>query len=590
MRLSPNAVASRKALTPIGICLLFLLLGFFVAPNLAWLIVENPKKDVFEELLLPGLATMALLFSISQRLWIGAVLIAPWVILAPFESYYIVDFGKPSDAHLMGILSDSSLLEASDFISGVFPALGGMALFSSFLVATFGYLAFREQWNWSGRSRYWILVASVFALGLPEIAKLNAPSRSLPVPAALAARHFGAELADEHVPELFDYLLPVYPVGLLGRLHIFTEQRKALIKAQQKLVDFRFGAVQQTSGDKRQIFVLVIGESGRPDHWQLNGYPRKTTPRLMDVERIVSFRDAFSSWAWTRMSVPLMLTRKSSLDNNQFFPERSFISAFREAGFKTYWFSTQSPLGPHDSSIALHAAESHTTKYINPLDYKSAGVYDGALLAPLDGVLEQREQKVLIVLHTLGGHFNYADRYPETFDEFKPSLKGVKGAGLQKPSLKTEFNNSYDNSVLYLDYFLSEVIMRLKATDGLASMLYMADHGENLFDGVCDKAGHGRGNEYDFRTPALWWSSSEYEKVFPEKVLAIKSRANSPIATTNIFHSMLDSANIRYPNEDFTQSLFDRRWQPSSRITQDKIDFDLAARDEVCKKILPTHQ
>lgn len=570
---------------------LFLLMALLVVtPNLVWFAVDGGVKNVSQEILLPALATLGILLSLSGRLWVGALLLVPWVILAPFESYYIFDFGKPSDAHLIGILSDTDLAEASNFISGIFAMLGGMALISGCLAIVFVSLAFREKWMWGGRTRYWVLFASILALGLPEIVKLNGPSRSLSIPAALAARHPGAELADDHVPELFDYLLPVFPVGVLGRWYTYAEQRRALIDAKQLLADFRFGASQEALGEKRQIYVLVIGESGRPDHWQLNGYSRETMPRLMGESRVVSFRNAFSAWAWTRMSVPLMITRKSALDNNQFFPERSFISAFREAGFKTYWFSTQSPLGPHDSSIALHAAESHVTKFLNPLDYKSAGVVDGALLAPLDGVLEGRGQKVLIVLHTLGGHFNYADRYPVDFDKFQPSLKGVKGASLHKPALKMEFNNAYDNSVLYLDFFLSEVIKRLSDTDSVSFMFYMADHGENLFDGVCDKAGHGRGNEYDFRTPALWWSSLKYEKAFPEKVAALISRVNSPIATTNIFHSMLDGANIRYPDENLTRSLFSSLWQSTPRITQNKIDFDLADRDETCKKLLPTLQ
>jgi glucan phosphoethanolaminetransferase (alkaline phosphatase superfamily) len=581
---------TNKVPTPVGICLLSLLIFVVISPNLVWFVAEGVTKNVLQERLLPGLATVGVLLSITRRLWVGALFIAPWAILASFESYYIFDFGKYSDAHLIGIISEADLAEASNFITGLFALLGGVALFTGCLVIAFIYLAFSRRWSWNGRERYWVLCACIFALCLPEIAKLNGPSRSLPIPEVLAARQFGAELADDHVPELFDYLLPVYPIGVLGRWYTYAEQRRALFDAKKKLADFQFGAIQEDSSDKRQIYVLVIGESGRPDHWQLNGYSKETTPLLVGIERVVSFRNAFSAWAWTRMSVPLMITRKSALDNNQFFQERSFITAFREAGFKTYWFSTQSPLGPHDSSIALHAAESHVTKFLNPLDYKSAGIVDGALLAPLDGVLDRGEPKVLIVLHTLGGHFNYADRYPEEFDKFQPSLKGVKGASLHKPAMKVEFNNSYDNSVLYLDYFLAEVIRRLTSLDVVASMFYMADHGENLFDGLCDKAGHGRGNEYDFRTPALWWSSVEYEKVHPAKVNAIKTRVDSPIATTDIFHSMLDSANIRYPDENLSRSLFSSRWKTSPRITQDKIDFDLAARDETCKKLLPTHQ
>lgn len=568
--------------------LLFLLAFSVILPNLAYFSVDG--SFVPQEILLLGLATVGILLTLSARLWISALLLAPWAILAPFEGYYIFDFGKPSDTHLMGIIGDTNIAEASSFMSGIMALLGGLGLICGLIAATAIFLAFRLRWSWHGRSRYWVLLASILALSLPEVAKLNGPSRSLPLQVTQAARAPGAELADDNSPELFDYLLPVYPLGLLGRLYIYAKQRSALNDAKQMLASFHFVATQEAIGGQRQIFLLVIGEAGRPDHWQLNGYHRETTPRLIGLESVISFRDAYSSWAWTRMSVPLMLTRKSALDNNQFFPERSFISAFREAGFRTYWLSTQSPLGPHDSSIALHAAESHETRYLNPLDYKSAGAFDGALLVPLDEVLKRGEPKVLVVLHTLGSHFNYADRYPDEFDHFKPSLKGIKGASLHKPALKTEFNNSYDNSIRYLDFFLSEIIRRLTETDSIASMFYVADHGENLFDGDCDKAGHGRGNEYDFRISALWWYSPNYGRVFPEKVETVRSRVNSPIATTNVFHSMLDGANIHYPGEVLELSLFNSSWKPSRRITQNKLDFDLAMRDSACKKLLPTLQ
>ena len=567
-------------------CGVLILAFVLMLPNLSWLSVEGRPPGFLGEILLPGLATVALLLSLKSKLWVGALLLSPWTVLAPFESYYILDFGKPSDSHLIGILSDTTVVEAGGFITGIAGRLGLLSLAVTFVAIFVVFRAFRQQYQWRGRSRYWVLSSCVLALLLPEVAKLNAPSRALQIQVAQAARAPGAELADDASPELFDYLLPVYPTGVPVRMLTYARQRRALNDAMAMLADFRFEASQAALNGRRQIYVLVIGEAGRPDHWQLNGYRRETTPHLNGIERLVSFRDAFSPWAWTRMSVPLLLTRKPALDGNQFFPERSLVSAFRETGFRTYWFSTQSPLGPHDSSIALHAAEAHETKYLNPLDYKSAGVFDGALLAPLDEVLKRGEEKVFIVLHTLGGHFNYADRYPDNFDYFQPSLKGVKDASLHKPEQKVEFNNSYDNSVRYVDYFLSRIIKRLSATDSIASLFYIADHGENLFDDDCDKAGHGRGNEYDFRVAALWWHSAKYANDYPEKVAAARSRIDSPIATSNVFHSMLDVANIHYPGERLDLSLFDPRWQPSLRITQDKIDFDSVARDNICKKLV----
>jgi lipid A ethanolaminephosphotransferase len=47
---------------------------------------------------------------------------------------------------------------------------------------------------------------------------------------------------------------------------------------------------------------------------------------------------------------------------------------------------------------------------------------------------------------------------------------------------QTEIDNSYDNAILYTDYFLSEVINFLKKydEDHATAMLYVSDHGESL--------------------------------------------------------------------------------------------------------------
>jgi glucan phosphoethanolaminetransferase (alkaline phosphatase superfamily) len=567
---------------------LFVVVVVAIAPNLAWLAVDSPPRNLVVEILLPALATVGLLLSLAGRLWVGVLLLLPWVVLAPFEAYYILDFGRPSDTHLLGVIADSDVAEASTFLSGIAGGLAALSLAGGALAVFALQRARRWRITWVGRTRWWALLASALALALPQLVDLDGPPHSLPIENLQASMlDPNDNLAKDFRTHIFDYLLPVYPVGVPGRFHAYLEQRRALSRAKERLEGFRFHARQESVAG-REVHVLVIGETGRPDRWQLNAYHRETNPRLMTIEGLVSFKDAFSPWTSTRMSVPLLLTRKSPVDHKVFFPERSLISAFREAGFRTYWLSTQSPLGPHDSSIALHAAEAHEVRFLNPLGYQAGGVLDGALLKPLAEILARDEPKVLVVLHTLGGHFNYADRYPDDLDVFRPSLKGVRNPSLHQLALKEELNNSYDNSLLYLDFFLAEVIGYLSAVDALTTLFYIADHGENLFDGECDKSGHGRDNEYDFRVAALWWPSARYAEAFPEKVATARSRTASPIATSNVFHSLLDAASIRYPDEDPALSLFSPAWRPAARITQNGIDFDLASRDPICKKLLPT--
>ena len=84
---------------------------------------------------------------------------------------------------------------------------------------------------------------------------------------------------------------------------------------------------------------------------------------------------------------------------------------------------------------------------------------------------------MFIVLHTYGSHFNYHERYPAEFRIYTPD----KAEGIRQ-SYKKELRNAYDNSIRYTDYVLGEIVDMLKKKEVCASMLYLSDHGEDIFD------------------------------------------------------------------------------------------------------------
>lgn len=553
-----------------------------LAPNLMWLHQASGVAVPYAPLA-ANLVAIMVVFALGGRLWIGALLLLPLAVLAPVEIFYIHTYGHPSDAHLLGILSETDSGEAGNYLRGA----GWMALGAAVIACAACILAARALFlngsAWPSRIRVWVLLGggSAGALLAFQNMPLSSAEAAVATDVAYISEMDAAVIGGESSRSVRE-LTSSYPLGLPFRVAAYMEQRAGLEKAQEALRDFQFGAYQAERSPRRQIHVLVIGETGRPDRWQLNGYARATTPRLANTEGVVSFSDVVSSWAWTRMSVPVLLTRKPDRDTNAFFAEKSLIAAFREAGFKTYWFSTQSPLGKHDSSVALHAHEADEVRFLNPATYSGSGVYDGALLAPLEQVLAREEPKQLIVLHTLGSHFNYADRYPEAFDVFRPSSKGRKDASLHDNAQKVALNNSYDNSVLYTDYFLAEVIKRVNNTRSEATLLYTADHGENLFDGECDKSGHGHATERDFRVASIWWNSRAYEEAWPDKVGWVRKRRSEAVSTGHVFHSMLDAAHIRLPGQNTSRSLLSEEWEPSERWTQGGLDFDTAVREPIC--------
>ena len=198
--------------------------------------------------------------------------------------------------------------------------------------------------------------------------------------------------------------------------------------------------------------MLVIGESARADRWAINGYARPTSPHLSSTPNLVSFHDVVSIATATRVSVPIILTRKPADFAESFaFPERSVVSLFKEAGFHTVWLSNQALVGQYDTPISVYAKEADVPAFLNPSSYDVQTPFDEVLLGPLKSALTSEHAAVFVVVHMLGSHFNYRHRYPEAFDQFHPSPTPHDPVSLHDPRWKEALNNAYDNSILYTD-------------------------------------------------------------------------------------------------------------------------------------------
>ena len=89
-----------------------------------------------------------------------------------------------------------------------------------------------------------------------------------------------------------------------------------------------------------------------------------------------------------------------------------------------------------------------------------------------------------IVLHLGGGSHGpiYRDRHPPEFQQFEPMCTDADVAN--KCSLE-QIYNSYDNTILYVDHVLGQVMQTLDQSRVPYVFIYLSDHGESLMeDGV----------------------------------------------------------------------------------------------------------
>lgn len=330
----------------------------------------------------------------------------------------------------------------------------------------------------------------------------------------------------------------VVPQGLVT-LELYREEARLFAASRA----FTFGATRPAPVAAPEVYVLVIGETSRPDHWGLNGYARDTSPRLSRQGNLVSFTDLITQSPSTSQAVPLMLTRATAEDYARAAREKSIITAFKEVGFATYWYTPQE-VSHWGGFIHHYAAEADVRRYFDRR-------HDGAMLAPFSEVLAQVSRptdKVLFVLHTMGSHFAFENRYPAEFRRFS-----ARPAGSRREHLV----NTYDDSIRYTDHVLAEVIARLEARrDVVSAVLFVSDHGENLLDDERGLFGHAMGTPYDLRTAGLFWWSDAYARRRPEAVESVRANARRRLSTAVVFHSLADLAGIHADGVDLARSLF----------------------------------
>jgi glucan phosphoethanolaminetransferase (alkaline phosphatase superfamily) len=349
------------------------------------------------------------------------------------------------------------------------------------------------------------------------------------------------------------YLKKVYPYDLIYRSYQVYDTKKEMKEGLKKIHDFRFEAQKLDSLQEKEVYVFVIGETGRYSNYSLNGYEKETSPLLSQTNNLISYTDFFSEANITSSSLSLILTRASARNYNLSFVEKSFVDAFKEAGFKTYWIANQSG----NNNFIRRISNDTDKAYFKETTFKETDNFDEQLWVVLDKILAKDDKKALIVLHTLGSHFRYNFRYPENYEKFKPSLKGAFDYALISSKNKKLFINTYDNSILYTDFFLSNTINKIDRLKSVSAFVYVADHGENLFDTDEHIVFHGgsKYTKYDFHVPFFVWTSEKYNLQYPEKVTCLRQNKDKKLNTSHIFYSLLDMAHITFPEQILTKSI-----------------------------------
>ena len=533
-------------------------------------------------------------------------LLLPAFIALPTEVYLYTYYGQGISTHHLGIIAETSPKEALEFLGQtVWLMLAVMVAVLLWWGSTWRVALRTRALDWDDASR-WLTLAllaagaavAIYGDEFGSAARAAAPSASASASAPAdqatpAADRSGWKLRPlphwARLPLEFDAFSQSWPFGLLARGRDFYRERQHLADLGRRNSAFAFSARQGQADAEPEIVVMVIGESSRYDRWSLNGYERETNPLLKLETNLVTLADVITPVSATRLSIPVMISRKTAMQSlKDGFAEKSFLTAYKEAGFKTWWLSNQVSFGKFDTPVSVFAKEAEVIQFLNLGGFTDNSNFDEVLFAPLRNAMDDPAPKKLIVLHTLGSHWNYSHRYPKQFDRWQPSLHGVDKPVYTDLNIKPQLNNSYDSSILYTDWFLANVIGELKTTGQRSAMMYVADHGQTLYDKSCGIAFHGHNTQFEFHIPAFVWYSDQYQAHYPDKVAQLQRNRKKRLSTENVFHTLLDLADIRYGDEQLAWSVVNREFTPHKRYVDSYgwTDYDNATLKGDCREVI----
>mgnify|MGYP000969235890 CR=1 FL=1 len=499
------------------------ILLFLLSPNIYFAFLTELNNSIAVNYLLTSLVyVLPIFFILIYWEWtkIGVFILSLFFIISLVETTMIVLFKNYILAgNILSVINTNNEEAGSFFANSIKLTIYWIPIVILFVVAIHSY---RKRENiLNGKFKLLVILGS-FLLAFGFIFyKIN-----LTYKRKLTYSYFVPTRILNRSP--FNFFYQVYNVYDYYRLRGYIEESE----------NCSFASTKQDSLKEKEIYILAIGESLRYDNLSLNGvYERETTPNLEKEENLILFDNYYSTSCLTMFSVPQIITRATPENYELNYKEKSIFLPFKETGFKTYCICWKN----------LLSYETYLTKGVDSLIIveKDKEIVDWV------NQLSEKNDKVFFILQFLGNHSFYYN-YEVEFERYKPNINNYSEKEKNSDSL---YINAYDNTILYTDYILSEIINTLKMQNAVGTMLFISDHGENV-----TKTGGGHGGDCspvktEYHVPLIVWYSDLYEKYYSDKTEIIKANKTKKLNANNIFYTVLDLAHISIEKEKSNETM-----------------------------------
>jgi len=502
--------------------ILVLALYFSFVLNLGFWQFVSERIDIASD----GMFVLSLLcLMIICFIWFFSLLVIPvlgkpiiiiLLLISSLANFFTYNAGIAIDLEMIRNVFETDLREASDFITlssicwvmvtGVLPAI--------FLVL---YKVQYHSWKKE------LLIRTVFFLV-----------------GAIMVGGFSVTLTKEYASFFRNHNKGRKIINTFNYIHYTVQYFQKTSLAQREFVWLDREATSGSPNGKNLV-ILVVGETARAANFSLNGYGRETNP-LLSGQNIVNFRDATACGTTTAVSVPCMFSHKNrrEFDVDESKYTQNLLDILSMTGYEVLWLENDSGC----KGVCERVPTEYMVKIGNKEHCEKDFCRDESLLTRLEERIGNHDKNEMIVLHTMGSHGpSYYQRYPDAFRKFTPTCDTVDIHRCQRD----EIINTYDNTILYTDFFLSSIIdIAKRFPDKKISILYVSDHGESLGENGVYLHGfpYGIAPQEQKHVPFFLWLSEVAQKRVDSTCLKTKA-TNEPVSHDHIFHSVLGFLEIK---------------------------------------------
>lgn len=472
---------------------------------------------VFLSMPVVAFSVINIIATLASFLWLDRVVIALFILVSASAQYFIQNYGIVLDRSMIANMLDTTGAETFALLT---PKMVITLLLSGVLMAVLAFWVRIKKTSPFWKSALYRLISIAISVAL----------------ILLVAMLFYKDYASlfRNNKELVKSLSPSN--SIVASWSYYSHHRSDNLPLVKIGEDAK--QIPQMSYGKKNLTILIVGETSRADNFSLGGYGRETNP-LLAKDNVAYFPHTTSCGTATAVSVPCMFSNmpRDRYDDTLAAHQEGLLDIVQRAGIKVLWNDNDGGC----KGACDRVQHQDMTSLNLPGMCINGECYDDVLFHGLDDYIANLQGNGVIVLHTIGSHGpTYWHRYPPQFRKFTPTCDTSQ---IQECS-QQQLVNTYDNTLLYIDYVVDKAINVLKSHQDqfTTSLVYLSDHGESLGENGAYLHGlpYAIAPATQKHVPMLIWLSPEYQQRYAVNGECLNKLAkNGEFSQDNLFSTML---------------------------------------------------